>query len=65
MNPSSEMLRPPFLVQRRFIETAFESRFQGLLRAAQQNRSWHIIAAVPGSGKSLGIADLVTQRGES
>jgi hypothetical protein len=64
MKPSPEMPRPPFLVQRRFIETAFESRFQGLIRLAQQNRSWHIIAAVPGSGKSLGIADLETHRGE-
>lgn len=63
MKRSPEMPRPPFVRQRDFIETAFEVRFQGLLRAAQRDRSWHIIAAVPGSGKSLGINDLVTHSG--
>ena len=56
----TEQPRSPFVVQRDFIETAFEVRFQGMLRRAWRNRSWHIIAAVPGSGKSLGIHDLVT-----
>jgi type II secretory pathway predicted ATPase ExeA len=55
----TEQPRAPFVVQRDFIETAFEVRFQGMLRSAWRNRSWHIIAAVPGSGKSLGIHDLV------
>jgi hypothetical protein len=55
--------RPPFVVHNYFLETAFEIRFQGLLRHAWQERSWHVIAAVPGSGKSLGIADLVLQVG--
>ena len=45
--------RPSFVVQRNFIMTPFEKRFQGLLRRSRQDRSWHIIAAVPGSGKSL------------
>ena len=52
---------PPFTLHSYFLETAFERRFQGLLRHAWQNRSWHVIAAVPGSGKSLGIQDLVLQ----
>src|SRR5260370_8735123 len=56
----TEQPRSPFVVQRDFIETAFEVRFQGMLRSAWRNRSWHIIAAVPGSGKSLGIRALVT-----
>jgi predicted outer membrane lipoprotein len=51
--------RPAFVVQDDFLETAFERRFQGLLRHAWRNRSWHIIAALPGSGKSWGIGDLV------
>lgn len=53
--------RPPFVVHDYFLETAFELRFQGLLRSAWQHRTWHVIAALPGSGKSLGIADLIQQ----
>ncbi len=45
------------------IETPFEHRFQGILRQAWKERSWHVIAAVPGSGKSLGIADFFHQSG--
>ncbi len=58
-NHPSEEHRPPFIVQDDFLETAFERRFQGLLRHAWKERSWHIIAAIPGSGKSWGIGDLV------
>ncbi len=53
--------RPPFVARDYFLETAFELRFQGLLRSAWQHRTWHVIAALPGSGKSLGIADLTHQ----
>ncbi len=65
MTPERDLTphRPPFVVVDDFLETAFERRFQGILRQAWQNRSWHIIAAVPGSGKSWGIADLVLQSG--
>ncbi len=52
---------PPFVVRDDFLETAFELRFQGLLRQAWQEHTWHVIAALPGSGKSLGIADLTHQ----
>ncbi len=41
-----------------FIETPFERRFQGLLRQAWRARSWHVIVAEPGSGKTMGIGDL-------
>src|SRR6266702_3662749 len=41
-----------------FIETPFERRFQGLLRQAWYQRSWHVIVAEPGSGKTMGICDL-------
>src|SRR3989442_15441449 len=41
-----------------FIETPFERRFQGLLRQAWHARSWHVIVAEPGSGKTMGIGDL-------
>lgn len=61
--PLSEQERPPFVLRRNFILTPFEKRFQGILQNARQNRSWHIIAAVPGSGKSLGIRDFVRRRG--
>jgi hypothetical protein len=53
--------RPPLQVCDYFLETAFELRFQGLLRLAWQQRTWHLIAALPGSGKSLGIADFLQQ----
>ena len=61
--PLSERERPPFVLQRNFILTPFEKRFQGILRNARVNRSWHIIAAVPGSGKSLGIHDFLKRSG--
>lgn len=61
--PLSEQERPPFILRRNFILTPFEKRFQRLLQNARQNRSWHVIAAVPGSGKSLGIHDFVRQSG--
>ncbi len=54
------MIRTPFPVFDGFIETGFEQRFQGLLRQAWRQRSWHVIVAEPGSGKSMGIRDLVT-----
>jgi AAA domain len=41
-----------------FIETPFERRFQGLLRQAWHQRSWHVSMAEPGSGKTMGICDL-------
>lgn len=53
--------RPPFMLHQQFLETAFERRFQAFLRQAWKDRSWHVIAALPGSGKSLGIADVVLQ----
>src|SRR2546423_11454190 len=56
---------PPFVWHHEFLETAFERRFQGLLQQAWSERSWHVIAAVPGSGKSLGISDLCLRSGAS
>jgi hypothetical protein len=53
--------RPPFIVHDYFLETAFEVRFQGIVRSAWEARTWHVIAALPGSGKSLGIADMMHQ----
>jgi hypothetical protein len=55
--------RPPFVLQRAFIETPFERRFLSYLRHAWHERSWHVISAVPGSGKSLGIDELVRTSG--
>ena len=39
-----------------FIETPFERRFQGLLRQAWQQRSWHVIVAEPGPAKQWALA---------
>jgi hypothetical protein len=55
--------RLPFMPHDCFLETAFEQRFQGVIRRAWQQRSWHVIAAIPGSGKSFGIHDMVLQSG--
>ena len=46
-----------------FLETPFEVRFQGLLRHAWKDRSWHVIVADPGSGKTTGIIDVVRTTG--
>jgi TniB protein len=59
------MPREPFPAFQGFIETGFEQRFQGLLRQARQQRSWHVIVAEPGSGKTMGIRDLVEATGRS
>ncbi|MBX7222829.1 MAG: TniB family NTP-binding protein [Blastocatellia bacterium] len=52
-------MQAPFPVFAGFIETGFEQRFQGILRRAWHQRSWHVIVAEPGSGKSMGICDFV------
>jgi hypothetical protein len=46
-----------------FIETPFEIRFQAMLRYAWYKRSWHVIVADPGSGKTVGIRDLIKTAG--
>ena len=46
-----------------FIETAFERRFQAMLRSAWQKQSWHVIVADPGAGKTIGIRDLIRTAG--
>ena len=46
-----------------FVETAFERRFQAMLRSALHKRSWHVIVADPGSGKTMGIRDMVRTAG--
>ena len=55
--------RPPFVIQKAFIETPFEQRFQGAVRNIWENRSWQVITAVPSSGKSMGLADLLLSSG--
>jgi hypothetical protein len=42
-----------------FIGTPFEIRFQAMLRSALYKRSWHLIVADPGAGKTMGIRELV------
>ena len=46
-----------------FVETAFEKRFQAMLRSAWYKRSWHVIVADPGAGKTMGIRDLLKTAG--
>src|SRR3989440_11350125 len=51
------MMHSPFR-KNMFIETAFARRFQAMLRSALDNRSWHVIVADPGAGKTMSIRDL-------
>jgi len=53
----------PLFHKETFLETAFEKRFQAMLRSAWNKRSWHVIVADPGSGKTMGIRDLVKTAG--
>lgn len=48
----------PLLRKDIFVETAFEKRFQAMLRWAWHKRSWHVVVADPGAGKTMGIRDL-------
>ena len=41
-----------------FVETAFAKRFQKMLQDAWDNRSWHLLVADPGAGKTMSIRDL-------
>src|SRR3989440_6893240 len=44
-------------------ETAFARRFQAILRSALDNRTWHVIVADPGAGKTMSIRDLLKTAG--
>jgi len=46
-----------------FVETAFAKRFQQMLQDAWDNRSWHLIVADPGAGKTMSIRDLLKRAG--
>ncbi len=46
-----------------FVETAFAKRFQQMLHDAWDNRSWHLIVADPGAGKTMSIRDLLKTAG--
>ncbi len=46
-----------------FVETVFAKRFQAMLRYAWHKRSWHVIVADPGSGKTMSIRDMAQRVG--
>src|SRR5438552_2420253 len=46
-----------------FIEPGFARRFQAMLRSARHNRSWHVIVADPGAGKTTSIRDMQKRAG--
>src|SRR5258707_13919045 len=48
-----------------YIESPFEIRFQAMLRYAWDKRSWHVIVADPGSGKTVGIREMIKTAGRS
>jgi type II secretory pathway predicted ATPase ExeA len=53
----------PLFSKELFVETAFEKRFLGMLQVAWDNRSWHLLVADPGAGKSMGIRYLLKRAG--
>src|SRR6266536_2367608 len=53
----------PLFKKEIFVETAFARRFQKMLQDAWDNRSWHLLVADPGAGKTLRIRDLETRAG--
>jgi hypothetical protein len=53
----------PLFSKERFVETAFEKRFLAMLQVAWDNRSWHLLVADPGAGKSMGIRYLLKRAG--
>jgi AAA domain len=46
-----------------FIETAFARRLQAKLHDSWDNRSWHLLVADPGAGKTTAIRDLQKRAG--
>ena len=46
-----------------FIETAFARRLQAKLHDSWDNRSWHLLVADPGAGKTTSIRDLQKRAG--
>lgn len=48
----------PLFRKEMFVETAFAKRLQKMLYASWDNRSWHLIVADPGAGKTMSIRDL-------
>ncbi len=53
----------PLFRQEIFVGTPFVQRFQAMLRSALYKRSWHVLVADPGSGKTVGIRNLVQTTG--
>jgi hypothetical protein len=53
----------PLFRKEMFVETAFAKRLQKMLYASWDNRSWHLIVADPGAGKTMTIRDLQKRAG--
>src|SRR5438876_2521664 len=53
----------PLFRQDILVETACEKRFQAMLHSAWYKRSWHVIVADPGAGKTMGMRDLIKTAG--
>src|SRR5258708_10939575 len=62
MRGATVMIHPLFHKEI-FVETPFALRFQAMLRSSLYSRSWHVIVADPGSGKTMSIRDLVRTTG--
>jgi hypothetical protein len=53
----------PLFRKEMFVETAFAKRLQKMLQHSWDNRSWHLIVADPGAGKTMSIHDLQKRAG--
>jgi len=45
----------PLFRKEMFVETAFAKRLQKMLQHSWDNRSWHLLVADPGAGKTMTI----------
>lgn len=53
----------PLFRKEMFVETAFAKRLQKMLQHSWDNRSWHLLVADPGAGKTMTIRDLQKRAG--
>jgi len=53
----------PLFRKEMFVETAFAKRLQKMLQHSWDHRSWHLIVADPGAGKTMSIRDLQKRAG--
>jgi len=60
-NQPVQTARPVVTLDEFYLETAFARRMREVLEEARENRSWHVVTALTGAGKSTELEDLADQ----